>query len=130
LAILAALRARTCACQRANEDQFIGPKDPAIKAIVETAQDRPGELRKAVGEFGGKVHHFFYAFGAYDGIAIVEFPDNESCAACSLTLAGAGGTVVLTTTVLLTAAEGHRAMKKASAAETGYQAPVGYSSHG
>jgi uncharacterized protein with GYD domain len=105
-------------------------KDPAIKAMVETPHDRQKELRKAVEGFGGKVHQFYYAFGAYDGVAIVEFPDNESCAACSLTLAGAGGAVALSTTVLLTADEGYRAMKKASAEETGYQAPVGYSSHG
>lgn len=105
-------------------------KDPAIKAIVETQQDRPTELRKAVEGFGGEVHQFFYAFGAYDGIAIVEFPDNVSCAACSLTLGGAGGNVALSTTVLLTADEGHHALKKASAVKTGYKAPVGYSSHG
>jgi len=105
-------------------------RDPAIKAIVETPQDRPTELRKAVEGFGGKVHQFFYAFGEYDGIAIVEFPDNESCAACSLTLAGAGGNVALSTTVLLTADEGRSAMKRARVADTGYQAPVGYSSHG
>lgn len=105
-------------------------KDPAIKAMLEMPQDRPRELRKAVEGFGGKVHQFFYSFGAYDGIAIVEFPDNESCAACSLTLAGAGAAATLSTTILLSADEGLRAMKKASAAKTGYQAPVGYSSHG
>lgn len=105
-------------------------KDPAIKAMVQSAQDRPRELRKAVEGFGGKVHQFFFAFGAYDGVSIVEFPDNESCAASALTLSGSGANVALSTTVLLSADEGMRAMKKASAATTGYQPPVGYSSHG
>jgi uncharacterized protein with GYD domain len=105
-------------------------KDPAIKAIIETPQDRPAELRKAVQAFGGTLHHFFFAFGECDGVAIVEFPDNESCAACSLTLAGAGANAALRTTVLLTAGEGQEAMHRARMSRSGYRAPVGYISHG
>jgi uncharacterized protein with GYD domain len=105
-------------------------KDPAIQAIIEKPQDRPAELRKAVEAFGGRVHAFFYAFGDYDGIAIVDFPDGESCAACSLTLSGAGGNTLLKTTVLLTAEEGREAMRRARTVSHGYQAPVGYVSHG
>lgn len=104
--------------------------DPSIKALMQFPQDRPKELRKAVEGLGGKVHNFFYAFGPYDGIAIVEFPDNESCVACSFTLSGAGSNVALATTVLLTAEQGLQAMKKANVARTGYTAPSGYSSHG
>ena len=105
-------------------------KDSAVQAMLDKPQDRPGELRKAVEAFGGKVHQFFFAFGAYDGVAIVEFPDNESCAACSLTLAGAGANSALTTTVLLSAAEGYSVMQKARETRTGYQPPVGYGSYG
>jgi uncharacterized protein with GYD domain len=105
-------------------------KDPAIQAMLDNPQDRVGELSKAVEAFGGQVHHFFYAFGAYDGIAIVEFPDNESCSACGFTLEGAGANSALTTTVLLSPAEGYRAMQKANQTRTGYQPPVGYGSFG
>jgi uncharacterized protein with GYD domain len=105
-------------------------KDLAIQAMRETPHDRPGELRKAVEAFGGTLHQFFYALGRYDGIAIVEFPDNESCVACSLTLTGAGGNTTLATTVLLSSEEGYRAMQKANRTTSGYKAPVGYSSHG
>ena len=49
-------------------------KDTAIQAMLDKPQDRPGELRKAVEAFGGKVEHFFYTLGVYDGLAIVEFP--------------------------------------------------------
>ena len=105
-------------------------KAPAIQAMLETPQDRPAELRKAVDAFGGKLHQFFFAFGEYDGIAIVEFPGNENCAACSLTLAGAGANKALRTTVLLSANEGQEAMHQARASRHGYRAPVGYASHG
>jgi uncharacterized protein with GYD domain len=105
-------------------------KDPAIKAMVDTPQDRPAELRKAVEAFGGSVHQFFFSFGDYDGVSIVEFPSNESCAACSVTLAGAGANTALRTTVLLTATEGQAAMLRASSVRHGYRSPVGYASHG
>ena len=104
--------------------------DPAVQAMLDKPQDRPGELRKVVEAFGGKIHHFFFTIGAFDGLAIVEFPDNESCAACRLTLTGAGANRALTTTVLLSPAEGDRAMQKARETRTSYQPPVGYGSFG
>jgi uncharacterized protein with GYD domain len=104
--------------------------NPAVQAMLDKPQDRPGELRKVVEAFGGKVHQFFFAFGEHDGLAIVEFPDNESCAACSLTLTGAGANHALTTTVLLSPEEGYRAMEKVRQTRTGYQPPVGYGSFG
>jgi uncharacterized protein with GYD domain len=55
-------------------------KDRAIQAMIETPQDRSAELRKAVEAFHGRMHQFFFAFGEYDGLSIVEFPNNESCA--------------------------------------------------
>jgi uncharacterized protein with GYD domain len=104
--------------------------DRAVQAMLDRPQDRPGELRKAVEDFGGTVHQFFFAFGAFDGLAIVEFPDDESCAACALTLKGAGANRTLTTTVLLSPEEGSRAMQKARETRTGYRPPVGYGSFG
>src|SRR3974377_256424 len=100
-------------------------KDPAIKAMVETPQDRAGGLRRAGEACGGRMHQFFFAFGEYDGISIVEFPNNESCAACAIILAGAGGPATLRTTVLLTANEGQAAMLRASSVSHGYRPPVG-----
>ena len=105
-------------------------KDPAIQAMIEAPQDRPAELRKAVEAFQGRMHQFFFAFGEYDGLSIVEFPNNEGCASCAAMLTGAGANVSLQTTALLTANEGHAAMLRASSVQSGYRPPVGYSSHG
>ena len=101
-------------------------KDPAIKAMVHTPQDRPAELRKVVEAFGGRLHQFYFAFGEYDGVSVVEFPDNESCAACAVTLAGAGANTALRTAVLLTAGEWQSAMRRASSVPHGYRSPVSY----
>ena len=102
-------------------------KDRAIQAMIETPQDRSAELRKAVEAFHGRMHQFFFAFGEYDGLSIVEFPNNESCASCAATLTGAGANTSLQTTALLTANEGQAAMLRASSVQ---RPPVGYSSHG
>ena len=83
-------------------------KDPAIKAMVDTPQDRPAELRKVVEAFGGRLHQFYFAFGEYDGVSVVEFPDNESCAACAVTLAGAGANTALRTLCCSQRANGSR----------------------
>ncbi|MFO1153103.1 MAG: GYD domain-containing protein [Rhodospirillales bacterium] len=105
-------------------------KDPQLKAMVDKTQDRAAELSKAVQGFGGRVLQFFFAFGEMDGIAIVEFPDNEACLACSLTLNAAGANASFRTTVLLSAKEAAAAMRRAHMVSTGYQPPVGYVSHG
>ena len=98
--------------------------------MIETPQDRSAELRKAVEAFHGRMHQFFLAFGEYDGLSIVEFPNNESCASCAALLAGAGANTALQTTALLTANEGQAAMLRAGSVQSGYRPPVGYSSHG
>ena len=105
-------------------------KDPQLKAMVETTQDRPAELNKAVRGFGGRMLQFFFAFGEADGIALVEFPDNETCLACSITLNAAGSNASFRTTVLLTPQEAASAMRRARMVATGYTPPIGYTSHG
>ena len=105
-------------------------KDPQIKAMVELIQDRQAELSKAVRGFGGRLLQFFFAFGDADGIAVVEFPDNETCLACCLTLNAAGANAHFRTTVLLTPHEAANAMRRAHMVTTGYTPPVGYVSHG
>ena len=105
-------------------------KNEAIQAMIETPQDRPAELRKAVLAFEGRLHQFFYAFGDYDGVGIVEFPSNERCAACATMLGGAGANAAFRTTVLMTSDEGKAAMMLAHVAKTGYASPIGYASHG
>lgn len=105
-------------------------KDAQIRAMVESQQDRPTELRKAVEGFGGRLHQFFFMFGDADGIAIVEFPTNEDCLACVLTLNASGPNVEFNTSTLLTPHEAENAMRRAHMVSTGYRPPIGYVSYG
>ena len=54
------------------------------------------------------MHQFFFAFGEFDGVSVVEFPNNESCAACAVTLSGAGANTTLQTTYCLPRARGRQ----------------------
>ena len=63
-----------------------------------------------------------HRFGEYDGIAICEFPDNTSVAACSMSAASTGAFTRFETTTLLTAKEAEAAMKQAHETKTGVQA--------
>lgn len=100
-------------------------KEGQYKALVEKPQDRAKALAKTVAAFNGKLHDFYFAFGDYDGVAIVEFPDNETATAMLLTVGGGGGVSKLSTTVLISTDEAKRAMKKAHETKSGYSPPSG-----
>ena len=100
-------------------------KDDVAKALVGKPQDRTGPARTLVESFGGKMHHYFFVFGDYDGLAICEFPDNTSVAACSLKAMSTGAFARFETTTLLTAKEAEAAMKQAHDTKSEYKPPHG-----
>ena len=102
-------------------------KDPQIKAMVDRPQDRAETVKRTVERFNGKLHRFYFAFGDYDGVAIAEFPDNKSSAACLMTIVGAGGLESVKTTVLLTTQEASEAMELAHDSIGEYELPSGRS---
>ena len=97
----------------------------SAKALVGKPHDRTGAAHALVEGFGGKLHAFYLAFGDYDGVAICEFPDNTSVAACSMAAAATGAYTRFETTGLLTAHEAEAAMKRAHDTKTGYKPPTG-----
>jgi uncharacterized protein with GYD domain len=77
----------------------------------------PEDRRKAAQEYiesvGGRLHGFWYAFGAHDGYTLWEAPDNVSMAAVALAIAGGGALRSLETAVLLTVDETLEALRRA-----------------
>lgn len=101
-------------------------KDPELRAMLENEQNREHVVGRAVEAFGGKLHHFFFCFGAYDGVAISEFPDSQAALACVMSIHSHGGLVRCDTTPLFNVQEGMGAMTHASsvmAHDLLYQAP-------
>jgi uncharacterized protein with GYD domain len=99
-------------------------KDDQIKALLTEPQDRAVAVGRAVAAFGGKLHHFFFAYGEYDGVALMEFPDPDSANACLLTIIAGGGVASLKTTVLIEPEAALRAMRKAGSVQSGYAPPA------
>jgi uncharacterized protein with GYD domain len=65
---------------------------------------------------------FYYCFGKYDGLIILEAPDDIAAAAGSVAGVSAGHLKVNQTTRLLTAEEGMEVMRRAG--EVSFQRPT------
>ena len=93
----------------------------AIKTLMSKPHDRTEVVRTATEKLGGKLLGFWYAFGQYDAVLIIEMPDNATAAALPLAAAAAGTISASHTTVLLTPTDAVAALKKA--AKSGYRPP-------
>jgi uncharacterized protein with GYD domain len=96
----------------------------AIQALIANPQDRSDPIRKLLEAIGGKLHHYFFAFGDYDIVILYEAPDNASAAAAVLAALGAGAANVSETTVLMSMDEAGAAMRKAGTASGAYRPPT------
>jgi len=68
-------------------------------------------VARAAQSVGGRLEHFYFAFGEHDAFAVADLPDNESAAAFALAVGGAGGASIRTV-VLLTPDELDSAAKR------------------
>jgi uncharacterized protein with GYD domain len=80
--------------------------------LIRNPEDRRQAAQAYIESVGGKLHGFWYAFGAHDGHTLWEAPDNVSMAAVALALSGGGAMSSLETTVLLTVDETLEALGK------------------
>jgi uncharacterized protein with GYD domain len=88
----------------------------AMKALLDQPEDRSAAAREVAESLGGKLVGFWFAFGEFDGVFLMEAPDNASAVALAMAV-GAGGAVSgVETTVLLEMDEAQDAMRKAAAA--------------
>ncbi|HEY3729133.1 MAG TPA: GYD domain-containing protein [Solirubrobacteraceae bacterium] len=79
--------------------------------MVEGGSGRKAAVAKVAESLGGKVESFYFAFGDDDVFTVLDFPDNVSAAAVSITV-GASGLVSTKTTVLLSPEEVDEAARK------------------
>jgi uncharacterized protein with GYD domain len=88
----------------------------AIKALVDNPQDRAKAAAEAAESVGAKLIGLWYAFGEFDGVFLVEAPDNATVAALAMLAGGSGAVAKTETTVLLTMDEAQEAMRMAGGA--------------
>ena len=89
--------------------------------LMKNPEDRREAARKYIESVGGKLHGFWYAFGAYDGYCLWEAPDNVSMAAVGFAINGGGALSKFETTPLLTVEETLNALRLAQ--KVGYRPP-------
>ena len=83
--------------------------------MVKNPQDRVELVRPAIEGLGGRIEAGYISFGEYDFATIVEFPDNVTAAAFSISVSSKGGLKAFKTTPLMTMAEAQSAMQRAGA---------------
>ena len=88
----------------------------AMKALLNQPEDRSAAAREVAESLGGKLLGFWYAFGEFDGVFLMEAPDNASAAALAMAVGAGGALSQVETTVLLDMDEAQDAMRKAAAA--------------
>lgn len=59
-------------------------------STVESSPNRIESAKELAADLDGEFKAFYLTFGQYDGVAIVEFPDDETAAEYALTI-GKGG---------------------------------------
>ena len=89
--------------------------------LIDNPEDRRDAAKDYIESVGGKLHGFWYAFGAYDGVNLWEAPDNVSMAAVALAISGGGALSSLETTVLLSVEDTMAALQTAQ--NVGYRMP-------
>jgi uncharacterized protein with GYD domain len=88
----------------------------AMKAMLNQPQDRSAAAREVAESLGGNLLGFWLAFGEFDGVFLMEGPDNASAAAVAMAVGASGAISEIETTVLLDMDEAQDAMRKAAAA--------------
>ena len=81
--------------------------------MIGKPEDRRAAARAYIESVGGKLHGFWYAFGAADGYNLWEAPDNVSMSAVALAIGGGGALRSFETTVLMSVEDTLEALRKA-----------------
>jgi uncharacterized protein with GYD domain len=89
--------------------------------LIGNPEDRRDAAQTYIESIGGKLHGFWYAFGAHDGFTLWEAPNNLSMAAVALAITGGGALSSFETTVLMTVDETMEALRKVE--QVKYRAP-------
>jgi uncharacterized protein with GYD domain len=88
----------------------------AWSALTQSPLDRAEAVKVLAAELGARVLGFYYCFGEYDGVVLLDAADDTTAAAISMAATLAGHLKATRTTPLLSVEETIEAVKKASAA--------------
>ncbi|MGH7547503.1 MAG: GYD domain-containing protein [Gemmatimonadales bacterium] len=90
-------------------------------ALAKNPVDRRPAVRAVLEKVGGRLIDLYYHFGEYDGVAILEAPDDTAANAAVIAVSAPGHLKATRTTRLFSVEEAMEAMRKAGGIP--YQAP-------
>src|SRR3954454_12928429 len=96
----------------------------AVRALVQSPQDREAAAREVVEALGGRLLGFWFALGEFDGVFIADVPDNATAVSLAMIVGGSGAMAKFETTPLLGMDEAQEAMRRAGA--PAYRPPAGW----
>jgi uncharacterized protein with GYD domain len=96
---------------------------PSVQGLVAKPQDRKVAVSKLAKSLGGKLHHYFFAFGEHDVVLILEMPGHDEAMAMVMAAANTGSITDAETTVLVPSEDAVSAMKKAGEVAGSYTPP-------
>jgi uncharacterized protein with GYD domain len=85
----------------------------AWAALAQHPQDRSQVLSTLLGQLGGRLINLYYSFGAFDGIALFEAPDDVVAATVMIAATVPGHLKTTCTIKLLSVSEALQAMQHA-----------------
>jgi uncharacterized protein with GYD domain len=86
-----------------------------VKRFIAQPSDRAAVVQAAAESVGGRLESYYWMFGQYDGLAIVELPDSRSAAALSLAVTSSGSFSNFETHELIEAADLGQVAERAKA---------------
>lgn len=90
---------------------------PSIKAMLNHPDgDNAAQASAMVESVGARLRGYWYAFGTFDAVALIEAPHSTTAASIAMAIRGTGQVSRLETTVLLTMEEASEAMRAAGTA--------------
>ena len=92
--------------------------------MMENPTDRRAEADAVAAAAGGTVESYYWMFGDYDGIAVVDVPDSVSAAALSVAAASSGAFSGMETHELFSADDRAALLAKAKTVAEGYSPPT------
>jgi len=102
---------------------FFSYTPQAWAAMIKKPGDRPASARAAVEAVGGSLESMYFMFGERDGFVIIDVPDGEAAAACSIAVASTGAFRSLQTTQLVAPQDLAGVLEKAGQALGSYTPP-------
>lgn len=93
--------------------------------MIKNPTDRTAAARHVAEAVGGKIEAFYWMFGEFDGLVIIDGPDSISAGAVSIAVASSGALSRAVTTELFGADDQAALVERAKTALASYRPPIG-----